>query len=214
MKTIRVAGLVMTLTLAGALAALAVDAERLDSEVGAAMQTFRAANPRIGPLFDSAYGYAIFPSVGKGAIGVGGAEGQGEVYEKGVLMGRAKLTQVTVGAQLGAQSYAEVIFFESPRALDEFKDGKTALSAGLSGAVASDGGGAEAKYQHGVLVYTVDRSGLMFEASIGGQHFAFRPIDAGGSAPAATESSPAGTATPPSAPATPPAETPPQPPAQ
>jgi len=207
MKTIRAAGLVMTLTLAGALAALAVDADRLDADVGAAIQTFRAANPRMGQLFNSAYGYAVFPSVGKGAIGIGGAEGQGEVYEKGVLIGRAKLTQVTVGAQLGAQSYAEVIFFESPRALDEFRDGRTALSAGVSGAIAADGGGAEAKYQHGVLVYTVDRSGLMFEASIGGQHFAFRPIDGGSVAPAATQAAPAGSAaTPPPTPAQPPAQ--------
>lgn len=209
MKTIRAAGLVMTLTLAGALATLAVEADRLNADVRAAVQTFRAANPRIGPLFSSAYGYAVFPSVGKGAIGVGGAEGQGEVYERGVLIGRAKLTQVTLGAQLGAQSYAEVIFFESPRALDEFRDGRTALSAGVSGAIAADGGGAEVKYQHGVLVYTVDRSGLMFEASIGGQHFAFRPIDSISVAPAATEAAPAGSATPP---ATPRSATPPQPP--
>jgi lipid-binding SYLF domain-containing protein len=211
MKTIRIAGLIATLMLASAIAALATGADRLDTDVGAAMQTFRASNPRMGQLFNSAYGYAVFPSVGKGAIGVGGAEGQGEVYEKGVLVGRAKLTQVTVGAQLGAQSYAEVIFFESPRALDEFRDGKTALSAGVSGAVAADGGGAEAKYQHGVLVYTVDRSGLMFEASIGGQHFAFRPIDSISLAPAATQSAPDGAATPPSAP---PSDTPASPPAQ
>jgi lipid-binding SYLF domain-containing protein len=211
MKTIRVAGLAMTLALAGAVAALAAEMDRLDTDVGAAMQTFRASNPRIGPLFNSAYGYAVFPSVGKGAIGVGGAEGQGEVYEKGVLVGRAKMTQVTVGAQLGAQSYAEVIFFESPRALDEFRDGRTALSAGVSGAIAADGSGAEAKYQHGVLVYTVDRSGLMFEASIGGQHFAFRPLDSISVAPAATEAAPSGSATPPSAPVTQPSA---QPPAQ
>ena len=114
----------------------------------------------------------------------------GARYMKGASVGTAKLTQVTVGAQLGGQSYAEVIFFETQRALDEFKDGKTAISAGVSAAVAADGAGAEAKYQHGVLVYTVDRSGLMFEASIGGQHFSFRPIDSGRMEPAAVQAAP------------------------
>ncbi len=200
MKTIRVAGLMVTLVLAGAVAALAAGADRLDADVADAIQTLRASGHRIQRLFDTAYGYAVFPSVDKGAAGIGAAEGRGQVYERGVLVGTAKLTQVTVGAQLGGQSYAEVIFFETQRALDEFKDGKTAISAGVSAAVAADGAGAEAKYQHGVLVYTVDRSGLMFEASIGGQHFSFRPIDSGRMEPAAVQAAPAGAATPPVSP--------------
>lgn len=118
-----------------------------------------------------------------------------------------KLTQASVGAQLGAQSYSEVIFFETPKALDDFKDGKTAMSAGLSAAVAAEGGGGEAKYQGGVLVHTMSRSGLMFEASIGGQHFKFTDLSAGSPAPAATQAPPAGAATPPSS-------TSPTPPAQ
>jgi len=113
------------------------------------------------------------------------------VYEKGVLAGMAKLTQVTVGAQLGGQSYAEVIFFENQKALDDFKDGKTAISAGVSAVAAAEGASAEAKYQYGVLVYTMARSGLMFEASIGGQHFQFTPMDTGNVAPAATQPPPA-----------------------
>lgn len=200
MKAIRAAGLMVTLILAGAVAAVAAGADRLDSDVTDAIQTFRASGHRMERLFDTAYGYAVFPSVDKGAVGVGAAEGRGQVYERGVLAGTAKLTQVTVGAQLGGQSYAEVIFFESPRALDEFKDGKTAISADVSGTVAAEGAGAEAKYQHGVLVYTMNRSGLMFEASIGGQHFSFRPLDAGSVAPAAVQAAPAGAATPPVAP--------------
>lgn len=209
MKTIRLVGMTVTLVLAGAVAALAAGSGRLNRDVNDAIRMFRSVNPREAQLFNTAYGYAVFPSVGKGAIGIGGAEGRGEVYEKGVLIGRAKLTQLTVGAQLGAQSYAEVIFFESPRALDEFRDGRTALSAGLSGAVAADGAGAQAKYQHGVLVYTVDHSGLMFEASIGGQHFSFTPLSTGNAAPAAAESAPAGSATPPVASSTPPSSQPP-----
>jgi lipid-binding SYLF domain-containing protein len=207
-KTIRLVGLTAALTLTGAVAALAAETDRLSTDVGDATQIFRTSNPGLQQLFDTAYGYAVFPSVGKGAIGIGAAEGRGQVFEKGVLIGTAKLTQATVGAQLGAQSYSEVIFFESPKALDDFRDGKTALSAGLSAAVAAHGTGAEAKYQHGVLVYTMQRSGLMFEASIGGQHFKFMELSAGNPAPTATQAAPAGAATPPAAPPTPPSQTP------
>jgi len=190
----------VTLTLAGAVAAAAAEADRLDTDVRDTAQMFRTSGQRMQRLLDTAYGYAVFPSVGKGGVGIGAAEGRGQVFEKGVMIGTAKLTQATVGAQLGAQSYSEVIFFESPKALDDFRDGKTALSADLSGAIAADGAGTEAKYQHGVLVYTMQRSGLMFEASIGGQYFTFTPVSAGSPAPAPTPVAPTGTATPPVAP--------------
>jgi lipid-binding SYLF domain-containing protein len=203
-------GLIATLTLAGAVAAVAAEAGRLNKDVRDTVQMYRAHSQGMQRLFNTAYGYAVFPSVGQGAIGIGGAEGRGEVFEKGTLIGTAKLTQASVGAQLGAQSYSEVIFFETPKALDDFKEGKTAMSAGLSAAVAAEGGGGEAKYQDGVLVHTMSRSGLMFEASIGGQHFKFADLSAGSSAPAATQAPSAGAAAPSTAPSTPPS----QPPAQ
>jgi lipid-binding SYLF domain-containing protein len=196
MKTIRVVELITILTLAGAVAAAAAEAERLDTDVQDAMHRFQQTSPRIQRLFNDAYGYAVFPAVDKGAVGIGGAEGKGQVFENGQLVGKAKLTQASIGAQLGGQSYSEVVFFESAKALDEFKDGKTAISAALSATVAADGAGAEAKYQHGVIVYTMERSGLMFEASIGGQHFKFMPMTASPSAPAAI---PAPATTPPAA---------------
>jgi lipid-binding SYLF domain-containing protein len=211
MKTLRVIGLIATVTLAGAIAAAAADPAQLDTNVRDTMQRFQQASPRIQRLFNEAYGYAIFPSVGKGAIGIGGAEGRGQVFEKGALVGTAKLIQGTIGAQLGAQAYSEVVFFESEKALNEFKDGKTAVSAALSATVAADGAGAEAKYQHGVLVYTMQRSGLMFEASIGGQHFTFTDLSAGISPPAPPQTTPPASVsptTPPSSMEPPPASQP------
>ena len=190
MKTSRAVGLIAVVTLAGAIAAAAADPAQLDTDVRDSMQRFQQVNPRMQRLFSEAYGYAIFPSVGKGAIGIGGAEGRGQVFQNGTLVGTAKLIQGTIGAQLGGQSYSEVVFFESAKALDEFKDGKTAISAALSAAVAADGAGAEAKYQHGVLVYTMQRSGLMFEASIGGQHFTFTDLSAGTAPPAPPQTTP------------------------
>ena len=196
MKTTRVVGLIATLTVAGAIAAAA--AERLSTDVRDTVQMYQSHSPAMQRLFDTCYGYAVFPSVGQGAIGIGGAEGRGQVFEKGALIGTVKLTQASAGAQLGAQSYSEVIFFETPKALDDFKDGKTAFSAGLSAALAAKGGGGEAKYEGGVIVHTMARSGLMFEASIGGQHFKFTPVNSSGPAPAATQSAPAGAAVTPS----------------
>jgi lipid-binding SYLF domain-containing protein len=210
MKTLRVVGLIAAVTVVGAIAAAAADPAQLDGDVRDATQRFQQASPRIQRLFNEAYGYAIFPSVGKGAIGIGGAEGRGQVFEKGNLVGTAKLIQGTVGAQLGAQSYSEVIFFESEKALDEFKDGKTAISASLSAAAAADGAGAEAKYQHGALVYTMQRSGLMFEASIGGQHFAFTYLSSGTPPPAPLQTTPPASLPP----TTPPASTEPPPASQ
>jgi len=200
MKTLRAVGLIAAVTLISAIAATAADPERLDTDVHDTMQKFQQASPRMQRLFNEAYGYAIFPSVGKGAIGIGGAEGRGQVFQNGTLVGTAKLIQGTIGAQLGAQSYSEVIFFESEKALNEFKDGKTAISAALSGAIAADGAGAEAKYQHGVLVYTMQRSGLMFEASIGGQHFTFTDLSAGSPPPPAPPQTTPPASTPPTAP--------------
>jgi len=126
--------------------------------------------------FDEAYGYVIFPRVGKGAVGLGAAHGTGEVYEKGKLIGEASLTQVTLGLQLGGQVYIEAIFFENAKALDAFKQNKFALSAQASAVAAAEGVAANAKYQLGVAIFTMARSGLMYEASVGGQKFKFKPI--------------------------------------
>ena len=200
MKTKRLAGWIVTLMVAGAVAAAAAETEPLGNQVADAIRMFDTSGHGMRHLFKTAYGYAVFPSVGKGAVGIGAAEGHGQVYENGALVGTAKLTQVTLGAQLGGESYSEVIFFQTPEALEQFKEGKTALSAGLNAVAAASAASAEAKYQQGVLVRTMAKSGLMFEASIGGQHFQFTPLSTKN--PAATEATPTGTAAPSSTPAT------------
>jgi lipid-binding SYLF domain-containing protein len=111
--------------------------------------------------------------VGKGGIGVGGAAGNGVAYEKGAKAGMAKLTQVTVGFQWGGQAYREVIFFESKADMDRFKQNKIELSAQASAVAATVGASANAKYREGVMVFTQQKGGLMYEASIGGQKLKF-----------------------------------------
>lgn len=148
----------------------------LASETQTAMANFRKADPAIDSFLDKAYGYAVFPTVGKGAIGVGGAYGQGEVFEQGKKIGYADLTQATIGLQLGGQAYSELIVFENKAALDRFKAGELAFAAQASAVALKSGATGNASYNDGVAVFTAGESGLMYEASIGGQKFSFQPL--------------------------------------
>lgn len=157
---------------------LADDSEKLHDDVKEAIELFENADSGIKKFFEESYGYAVFPKVGKGGFVVGGAYGKGEVYENGARVGRASLSQATVGLQLGGQAYIELIFFEDKRSLDNFKTSKFALSAQASAVAAAEGAAATAKYELGVAVFTLARGGLMFEASVGGQKFNYTPIEA------------------------------------
>lgn len=149
---------------------------QLQEEAATAAKKFKTEDPGMQKFFDSSKGHAIFPSVGKGAVGVGGAYGKGVVYEGGSVVGYCDLSQATIGLQLGGQAYSEVIFFEDQKSLDEFKAGEFAFAAQVSAVAASAGASADAKYQSGVAVFTMTRGGLMYEASIGGQKFDYEPV--------------------------------------
>ncbi len=140
-----------------------------------AIADFKKADPSMKIFFDEAYGYAVFPNVGKGAMGVGAARGAGLVYEQGKVVGKTTLTQVTIGFQLGGQAFREIIFFENKEALDRFKAGNFEFAAQASAVAATAGASAKADYEGGVAVFTAAKGGLMYEASIGGQKFSFTP---------------------------------------
>jgi lipid-binding SYLF domain-containing protein len=161
-----------------------------------ARQVFQNAGAS-GKYFGSAYGYALFPTIGKGGIVVGGAGGKGRVFVGGAHVGNTSVAQVTVGFQLGGQAYSMIIFFEDERAFKEFSTGNfefgaqataVAITAGAS-ASASTAGGATAgasggkndavtsgDYSKGLAVFTVAKGGLMYEASIGGMKFGYKPV--------------------------------------
>ncbi|MBI5819949.1 MAG: hypothetical protein HZA88_13275 [Verrucomicrobia bacterium] len=141
-----------------------------------ALVAFTKADPGLKKFVESSVGYVVFPDVTKGAFGIGAAHGTGCVYEKGKLVGTAALTQVTIGLALGGQSYAELIFFETQEALDSFKKSELAFSAQVSAVAAAEGASSNAKYQLGVAVFTLAKGGLMYEASLGGQKFRFKPL--------------------------------------
>ena len=153
-----------------------IDVSREIKEAQATVVDFKKADPEMSRFFDKAVGYAVFPTVKKGAVGVGGASGSGIVFEKGTATGKASLTQVTIGAQIGGQTYSEVIFFETMSALTDFKKGTLALAAQASAVAASAGASKDVKYQDGVAVFTHEKGGLMAEASVGGQKFRFEPF--------------------------------------
>jgi len=147
--------------------------EQLTKDSQDAKAEFIKTDPKMGGLFGKAYGYVILPNVGKGAIGIGGASGNGIAYEKGKIIGTARMTQVSIGFQLGGQAYREVIFFEAKKDLDRFTENHVEFSAQVSAVAATAGASANAKYVDGVMVFTMQKGGLMYEASVGGQKFKY-----------------------------------------
>jgi lipid-binding SYLF domain-containing protein len=178
LTALRTAAFLLSLTLL--LPAAATEAEDklpdLDA-VQSVIELLLEHDPSMEEFFDDAYGYALFPSVGKGGFVIGGAYGKGAVYIDGVLVGSATLKQATIGFQLGGQKYAQVIFFRDQTSFEDFTSGNYELSAQASAIAASAGAAATAAYDHGVTVFTIGLSGLMYEATIGGQKFKYWAID-------------------------------------
>jgi lipid-binding SYLF domain-containing protein len=160
---------------AGCTTAPATERERdtQDAEVQSTITAFVNTDPGMQRFFDRSHGYAVFPSVGKGAFWVGGAYGKGQVFEQGTMIGWSDLTQATIGLQWGGQAYSEVIFFETRDALMRFTSGEFALAAQASAVAATAGASADAKFRNGIAVFTMAKGGLMAEASVGGQKFNF-----------------------------------------
>ena len=147
-----------------------------DSDAQAVIAKFKEKDPGLAKVFSEAYGYVVFPTVGKGGIGLGGARGKGYVYEQGRLIGRSTLTQVTIGLQLGGQAYSEVVFLRDKEAMDSFKGGKLKLDAQASAVAVTARAAADVGYRGGVAIVTMAKGGLMYEASVGGQKFSFHPL--------------------------------------
>jgi lipid-binding SYLF domain-containing protein len=151
-------------------------AKDLTSECNAAKGEFLKKDESLKNVFEKSAGYVIFPSVAKGALGIGAAKGKGELFEKGKEKpsGEAKLTQVTIGFQAGGQAYAELILFEDQTSMDNFKKGNFEFSAQASAVAVTAGAGATAKYEKGIMILTMAKGGLMYEASVGGQKFKYK----------------------------------------
>jgi len=167
--------LIMAMLVAGCVGdALAADKKaELTAEVTEAKAEMIKKDEGLKPVFEKAAGYAIFPSVAKGGLGVGAARGTGQLLEKGKVLGETTLTQVSIGLQAGGQAYVEVILFEDQASLDNFKKGNFEFSAQVSAVAVTAGVSANAKYEKGIMVLTLAKGGLMYEASVGGQKFKY-----------------------------------------
>ena len=146
----------------------------LEHESRKALNTILEKRPRLESFKNKAYGYAVFPRITKAAIGIGAAAGNGIVYKSHTSVGNTHLKQATVGIQFGGQQYVEVIFFENKETFEKFTNGKLKFNAQASAVALKAGAAIDASYQEGVAVFTATKGGLMYEASIGGQHFKFQ----------------------------------------
>ena len=138
-----------------------------------AIKEVQEDNGSLKKFFDRSYGYAIFPTVGKGGIGLGGAYGEGVVYQKGQVTGFSSLMQISFGFQLGGQAYTELIFFETKGDYEQFTSGEFKLGAAASAVAIKAGVSTIADYENGIAVMTATKGGLMYEATVSGQKFDF-----------------------------------------
>ncbi|KYG81432.1 lipid-binding SYLF domain-containing protein [Roseivirga ehrenbergii] len=134
---------------------------------------FKKVDNSLVTFFQNSFGYAVFPSIGKGGIGIGGAAGKGVVFKQGEMIGGSNMTQITVGFQFGGQEYSEIIFFEDADSFNRFINNKYQFAAQVSAVALKSGISADASYTDGVAVFTQAKGGLMYEASVGGQKFKF-----------------------------------------
>jgi lipid-binding SYLF domain-containing protein len=189
MKTIKAA----VLSIAAALCLVAAPA--FADKYADTVSLFKNAG-QSASFFGKSYGYAVFPTIGKAGLGIGGAHGEGRVYEQGKYVGDTKMTQLSIGWQAGAEGYSEMIFFQDKRSFDEFTSGNfefganvgaVVITAAASGTATTTGSTATAsggkkdastagKYDKGTAIFIISKGGLMYEASVAGQKFSYKPL--------------------------------------
>lgn len=140
------------------------------------IQEFKEKDSGMEKFFSSSVGYAVFPGIGKGGLGIGGAAGKGTLFKGGQAVADTKMSQVTIGFQAGGQKYAEIVFFENDETYKDFVSGNFEFAAQVSAVALASGASADANYKDGLLVMTMSIGGLMYEASLGGQKFKVTPF--------------------------------------
>ena len=155
---------------------VAVAAPPTKAECQKAMKLTKEKSPATKPYFNKAYAYAVFPSVGRGAFGVGGAYGEGVVFRRGKMVARTTMAQVSIGLGLGGENYIEVIFFKNKRAFDRFVEGSLEFGARATAAAADNAASKDMDYNNGVAIFTVTKAGLIADAAVGGQKFTYEKL--------------------------------------
>lgn len=174
MKTLKSIILVLTLLMGANAMAQSKKDQKIMADAQKAKQTLLNAQPGLEDFFEDSAGYVIFPNVGKGGFIIGGASGNGVVYENGAAVGMADLKKLNVGFQAGGQAIIEAIFFETDVDLERFMEGEFQFSAETSAVALKSGVAFNAKYKDGVAVFALPKAGLMADASVGGQKFGYK----------------------------------------
>jgi len=166
------ASILLALTAASAFGGWDPDEEaEYHAKAQEALTEFKAEDPKIQSFIDKSAGYVVIPTVGKAALGIGGAHGKGVLYEGGAVTAIVTLTQISFGFQWGGQGYSEFIFFEDAATLENFKHGNFELNAQASAVAVTAGASADAAFNGGMAIFTQAKGGLMYEAAVGGQKF-------------------------------------------
>lgn len=147
--------------------------EAQDANVRNTLDAMRSEDPSFGAFLDNAYGYAIYPTVGRGAFIFGGSYGKGQVYEQGKFIGYSDMSQANVGAQIGGEAFTEVIAFENKAALDKFISKEYTFTAEVKAVALKSGAAKNARFQDGIAIFQYEKGGLMAAAAVGGQRFRF-----------------------------------------
>jgi len=145
----------------------------LSAEVEEALAVMKAKDPGIQRFFERSYGYAVLPRVFKGAFIAGGANGKGEVFEQGKMVGYCSMSQASLGFSFGGEYFREIVFFRDKEDLDQFKREEYTFSAQVTGVALTTGAAAKADYKAGMAVFITTDAGLMVDASLGGQKFKY-----------------------------------------
>lgn len=154
------------------------DDKKVIADAQKAKAAFIEANPKLQGYFDDAKAYAILPNVGKGAILIGAASGNGAVYERGVLVGMVNMKQLDIGAQIGGKAFSEVVFLKTDKAVQQFMDDDMKFGSHISAIAANKSAPTfDITYTDGIAVFTLPKEGLMAEISVGGQRFDFVGLD-------------------------------------
>jgi len=174
MKNLLLAGVAASIALVSSVAFSAWssdDEAEYHEKAQEALADFLKSGPEAQKFVDKAAGYVVIPTVGKAALGIGGARGKGVLYEGGAVTAMVTLTQVSFGFQGGGQAYSEFIFFEDATTLENFKKGNFELNAQASAVAITAGASADASFENGMAIFTQAKGGLMYEAAVGGQKF-------------------------------------------
>ena len=149
------------------------DAESFDQKASDVVSTLSNENPQLAKMFDDAYAYAVFPSVGQGGFIISSGWGHGAVYQGGSRVGYALMSQHSIGALVGGDKWTLLVFFNSEGALEQFKEGKLAGNATANYAFGEAGDNAGTNYAKDVVVKRVDPAGAMLNASVGFSNFKY-----------------------------------------